>query len=271
MVVPIRRKGGWVSQDKANSFLFEGAVNSYCALVGKGGHIMSPLNAEETEFFEEYYGRSLNPRLKSYDDNFWMSASVDLKNEVLTLDLSNADDYINYKILLKNTNAIAPDGESKLKKGTYKYALQEVEFEERKASEKAKMKRKANVIAEELDTKGKSAMIDFLNVIFLKKGVQKIVNGNTSYEALNAELDKLVMTDPQEMISVYGDKYYSDRVLLNKAIRSKAVIKKGSSFVTKDGTLMGSNIEKALLWLQDAENSEERLLIEAIIEEAKGL
>ena len=271
IVRPIRRKGGWVTPDKANSFLFGNATKEYVAVLGLGGYIESPLTDEETAYFEHKFNKSLNPMEDDHKKNFWIQTRVALTGEPLILDLSKDSDYISWKILLANENQIAPTAEDALKKGTYKYAIERIGYQEAKASKIAKTRTDAYKVIAELDNKGIEALTDFLNVVMDREKNSKKWSTNNSHDSVMAEFDKLAMTKPQVILDVNSDVNLDYKILLKKAINARAITRSDSGvYQDRTGKLIGSNTDKAIAWLQEDENSESILLIKSIIEEHKG-
>lgn len=270
-VTPIIRDGAWVDKTKANSFLFGDSVKSYCAKQDKYGNIMCPLTKSEREFFEDLLGLDLNPRLKT--DNFWSSIknNVTLRGEITTLDLSNPEDYIRYKILLQQKDAIAPSGKQKYDKGTYKFSLEEIGFDEKRKSKAFKIRKEGFRIVDKLDSKGLEAKKDFLSVVFDLAKVNRSVPLGASSDWIDGELDKMLQTNVSSIIEAENHPSFNEIVLLKKAFKARAITKEGSALLTKDGELMGKSRNEAIIWLKDPENQTKVLIIESIVKEAKGL
>jgi len=126
LVVPVRRKGRWLPDNHEASFLFK---HSYFQVVvpkdGRNGELKDPLTKEERDYFEsKASGLALEKgdlsTLKR-ENNYWSNFRVKLDKNVLQLDLSNAMDYLRYKVLAVNTEIIAPSAEDKYAKGTYRF------------------------------------------------------------------------------------------------------------------------------------------------------
>ena len=271
VITPIIRDGAWVDRTKANSFLFGDSAKSYCAKTDKYGNIVCPLTNEEREYFEGVFGTDLNPRLKQ--DNFWSSIrnNVKLTGETQVLNLSNPDDYIKYKILLQQSDAVAPNGKEKYNKGTYKFSLEEVGFEEKKKSKAFQIKKEAFRVIEKLDSKGFGAKKDFLSVVFDLAKVNKTVPLGVTPEWIDAELDKMLQTNVDSIIAAHENRDFDEIILLKKAFAARAITKEGSALLTRDGELMGKSKSEAIIWLKDPENQTKVLIIESIIKEAKGI
>jgi hypothetical protein len=92
----------------------------------RSGTYANPLTNEEKEFLELHMGLEPN-ELSVYrkKDNYWDNKSVELGKGTTTLDLSDANDYIRYKILLMNSDFICPNEATlkSLRKSTYMYVL----------------------------------------------------------------------------------------------------------------------------------------------------
>jgi hypothetical protein len=100
--------------------LMSKAVRKFCTPLMRNGSVANILTAEEKEFLEEETGLNLSV----YGD-FWNTFRVALHKEDANnrLDLSNAMDYISYKILESLKNEISPDWTSRNIKQTYQFAI----------------------------------------------------------------------------------------------------------------------------------------------------
>ena len=110
------------------SFLMDGCKNVYVVPQLRNGQLQNPLTDEEKEYFESSALSGLSfeaGELSIYKkkDNFWNNFSVELGKSSKTLDLSNPYDYFEYKVLLLNSEFVAPDYDSRNDKRTYKYYL----------------------------------------------------------------------------------------------------------------------------------------------------
>lgn len=128
-VKPIMRSRGLITDPDHEAFFLVGSSTiNITAPRDRSGKIICPLDETERAFFEdkEESGMSfdkgdLSPYKK--ERNFWESHRIKLGKDVRILDLANPKDYIDYKLLLANTDLIAPDPKQELKKRTYKYVL----------------------------------------------------------------------------------------------------------------------------------------------------
>jgi hypothetical protein len=110
------------------SFLMDGCKNVYVVPQLRNGQLQNPLTDEEKDFFENSSESGLSfeaGELSIYKkkDNFWNNFTVELGKSSKTLDLSNPYDYFEYKVLLLNSEFVAPDYDSRNDKRTYKYYL----------------------------------------------------------------------------------------------------------------------------------------------------
>ena len=157
-VKPILRSGKWLPLGHSGSFMYDHtAIGLQVPIVKNTGRLKNPLTVEEQKFFENEAGLDLekgglNPYKKS--DNFWHNFKVYVrksdsivtdKTVLLTLDLSDRIQYLQYKVLMVNTQPdgglVAPSWEKRLDSGTYKVALvHEGEQHNEKARKADKMK-----------------------------------------------------------------------------------------------------------------------------------
>lgn len=102
------------------------------AVPRENGMVKAILTPEEREFFENYFGLPEGTmNFNAISNNYWSTYNrgyinrVTLDKNTKRLDLSNAKDYIEWKILLANKEYICPDQETleNNRKATYRYVL----------------------------------------------------------------------------------------------------------------------------------------------------
>ena len=281
LVTPIRRKGSWLSVDHAASFLYQNSYFSITVPRTLRGELVDPLTEEERDYFESSEGKlALKPgdlsiykttkdgKGKEILNNYWTNFKVKLKNETLELDLSKPMDYLRYKVLLTNSELIAPTGAEKLKKGTYKFALVEQGWEDGEKVKTANNKKEAYRALGKMDS-SPDKMKDFLSVYYTIKPGGKSVPLNAKLDFLIAEVEKIIDSDIETFIAIIKDKDYDTKIMVTKALKAKALEREGQSFRTPEGKTIGQNLKETIQFLTNPVNSEEVLKMQARIDNSK--
>ena len=273
MVVPIRRKGGWLPDGHAASFLHNQAYWDFTVKEHPGtGSFVDPLTEEERKFFESdesglaFKKGDLNVHKK--DDNYWTDIRVKLRDEVKPLDLTNAKDYLTYKILLTNTETIAPSAEDKFKKGTYKFAIVEEGHNDEERVTAASNKKDAYKFFGKIDHSPEK-MKDFLSIYYTMKPGGKQVAPNAKQKFLISEIEKIVEADLSTFLKLSRDPNYDKKVLINNALKARAIKRNGLLFTTPEDIPIGNNLEAVVAYMDNPINNEEVIRIKTRIENAK--
>lgn len=269
-VQPIKRKGGWLNElhpDHEANFLVANAKIKYAAPTIGDGRVANPLTKEERVYLEKVLDEDLNPLKK--ENNFWTTRFAILDRGMRVLDLSNPLDYIDYKILLMQKDRIAPSGDDKYKKGTYKYYIDDLEYEDKAKYKGVQAKKEAYKFFGKLEQKGKSAYVDFLNVYYQNQPGKK-ADMTISEEKLVATIDGLIEEETDRFLTVCSDAEYENKLFIIKALKIKAIIVESSKYHLPTGEIIANSIDDLVLWLKDGNNNEEYLQIQARIEQSEN-
>lgn len=125
-VKPILRSGRWLPDGHSGSFMYDHtSITIQLPLDKDTGRLKNPLTDQEKEFFETHpdldmEAGDLSPHKKK--DNFWHNFRVVIRKSdnivnddtiLMTLDLHDPIQYLQYKVLLANStaegNIIAPE------------------------------------------------------------------------------------------------------------------------------------------------------------------
>lgn len=273
LVVPVRRKGGWLPDGHAAQFLHN---NSYwrvvCKKDARTGMYIDPLTEEERLFFESpKSGMALEEgdlSIYKKTSNFWSTFTVKLRDEVRVLDLSNPQDYLTWKVLLTNEDTIAASSELKYSKGTIKFCIEEEGYQNEERVKANSNKKEAFKFLGKIDS-SPTKMKDFLGLYLTNKPGGKSIPPDASQEFLISELDKIVEQDLAGFLALARDKDYEKKLLILKGLRSRAIVRKGMEFQTSEGQTMGLNMQEAIAYIDNPVHSEEVIKIKHRIENAK--
>lgn len=273
MIVPVRRKGGWLPDGHAAAFLHNQAYWEYpVARDQRTGQLKDPLTKEEREYFESSLsGMALKPddmSIYKKVDNYWENFKVKLRDEVRVLNLANPKEYLMYKVLLTNENTIAKCAEDKFKKGTYKWAIVEEGYQNEERVQSASNKKDAYKFFGKIDT-SVTKMKEFLDLYYTLKPGGKTVPPNATQEFLIAEIEKIIEGDLTAFLNIAKDKDYDKKTLLVSALKARAVTRKGMNFTTTEGTVMGANMQEAIAFMDNPSHSDEVIKIKARIDNAR--
>lgn len=256
-----------------NHLLYNLAPNAtieMCARNKRGTNIIDcPLTPEEIEFFEDKRRSGMSFEIGELSPfandkvNFWRSkrSKVSLNDKERILDLSKPIDYLHYKILLSNSDRIAPSLDREFASKEYIYVLCSEEEEQKKTLTRGDEKKRAWKLAAKMES-DREKMIDFLSVV----GKRPSANSKTDF--LISEVDKFLEENIREFLSVLEDPQYETRILLTKALQVKAIIKDGNKYFSADGEALCkkgevNNLKNALNYLDAVENQDIRLVIES--------
>jgi hypothetical protein len=270
-----RPRGGLI-KDK-NHVMYNqlpGATFELCPRHKKGENVIDcPLSKEEIDWFESpqsgmaFSVGDLSPHLPKAE-NYWYSkrARVKLDDKEKTLNLSQPADYLKYKILLSNSDIVAPTLDQEFNKGTYIYVITSEKEVQKKAVTRGDKKKRAWKIAAKMED-DKQGMVDFLSVY------GKRPSENSKLEFLQAEIDKVVEGDIDQFLDILEDDKYETRILLTKSLQNGSVSRDGHKYFLAGGDPLCAkgeinNMQNALEYLDALENQDIRLTLEAKINKA---
>ena len=262
----IRRKGAWLDEKHAANFLFKDSSVRYCVPLKKDrNEVVDILTPEEKEFLSKELRADLSIHLKP-KENYWMNRYVKLKDEVKVLDLSNAQDYIDWKILLSNKDDVAPSAMDKYKKGTYRFCISDLDFEENAKAKHLSKNVEAYKQTGKLLVGGRETMTDFLSAYYFgKPGKQVPLNATVTW--LETEIAKVVESDLDGFLAITTDKDYDIKRTIVKAVTARALVRDVNRYSLSDGGLIATNLDDLLVWFKNPINSEEVVKIEAKIQQ----
>ena len=250
----------------------ENAKKTYTVPLLKSGIYSDVLTKDEKEYLEYILGLEPNA-LSVYrkTNNFWDTSNdqgvskVTLKKHDNYLDLSVPADYIKYKILLANSDRIAPSIKAlrDKPKATYEFVL----IRESDSNTEVKV-----TIDTKLQCYKEFGKVED-NFDILKLIIETIdgrpVASNTKIEVLQTKINDLIQANSKLFLSVITDKLLPTKVLLNKAIQEGIVSKRGNYlYLKKDGSpLCNDNQEPtfsvAATYLNEPKHQELKFSIES--------
>lgn len=262
-VVPIKREGGWLKGAHDGAFMFTGAHANIVTPFKLGGNMvlvdpLEDLSSEEKELLAKELSIKLEElNVNNKETNIFYKHRVSLDKGVKVLNLSNPWEFIDYCVLKSNKDKIAPSDKVKMDLPTYRWAL--VDNDE-VLQEKAKSTNsKLEAVMKLADYKGS---VDKLTNLLTVSGMQ--VPKNATADWLFTEAYKLAETNPNKFLELATDKEFDIKLIINKAIEAKVIVKVGKEYGIEGGKTIGSK-EDLISYFNSPENTKELAFIKAKI------
>lgn len=265
-VVP-NKKGTAFIPDTSHpaSFLMDGCKNVYVVPQLRNGQLQNPLTDEEKEYFETsaISGLSFEPgELSIYKkkDNFWNNFTVELNKSSKVLDLSNPYEYFEYKVLLLNSEFVAPDYDSRNDKRTYKYYLVD-DLDEAKSKSREFGKEAAAWRQFDELSKDRAKMRSVLRLM------GNSTTGDDSDDFLAKEIGNIIKSPGgiDRFLSIVEDGDIDLKVFIHQALEVRALTyKKGNYYLNGKTTPIG-DFDSVVKFFKEDDNSELMVTIKAKI------
>lgn len=249
-----------------------GAFKWFTVPMLRNGQLVDVLTKQEKDFLEEVMGLEANAlSVHRKVDNYWSNYKVKLGKEDTILNLNDPEEYIKYKVLLNNTDQIAPslDEVSLRPKETYEYVLLHEE-EEAKANQKRVNK---NIEAYKAFGKLENDRDKLRTIVEI--ATSRPQHKTVSLEILTDQVDRLIQADANLFLTIAQDPLLDTKVLLKKGRECGAVKVKNDLFYDSDGKPLcdagNATFSVAAEWLNKPKNQGTKLAIEAKIKAAEEL
>lgn len=229
--------------------------------------LQNPLTKEEQAYLE--YIMEMNPGTLSIyaknDDNFWINFWVELSKEDNYLNLSDPIDYIKYKVLLLNSDFIAPNLESLTSQNRVTYEFVIISQTEQKNNSKSNMTK--TTTAYRLFGQIEKSKDKLMYVIAIMSG--KMVDEDSDMEFLAAKAHEELQKDPNLFITILEDKLCDTKILIQKAVKAKLITRSGNFYYVTEGrvpmsdTVAEPTLQNAAIYLASPKRQTLKLSIEA--------
>ena len=235
------------------------------AVPRENGMIKAVLTPDEQEFFEKYFNlpeNTMNP--SAINNNYWTTYNRGYINRVTLdksgkrLDLSNAKDYIEWKILLANPEYICPNQETleNSRKATYRFVMNNDTTVATSAGKNADIKLELF----EIYAKYKEDIDMLRTICYLVE--HKKVSPKTKIELLKEKVTNMIINDAKSCYPVMTSKTLEQKKALIIGVE-KAVVsdRNGFYFYTENGQKLSDdytepNLNNAANYLADAANQD---------------
>ena len=217
----------------------DGTVSVYTVPRLRNGELKNPLTKAEKEFLEDYMGLEPNALSihKPAQNNYWINRQVIVQKEGTVLDLSTPVGYINYKILLMNSDLICPSLEDLrlMPKATYQYVLVSSEEKFNVSQDRVSTKSKCWKEYGKIETKANvlKAIIEALD------GTR--VDGDVAIETLQGLTIDLLEANPKEFLRTITDPLLEFKAILNEAVENNIVENRGGYHYYNNTPLCGKD------------------------------
>lgn len=189
---------------------------------------VNPLTDSEKRFLESYMGLEYN-QLSIYnktENNFWVNRWVRLGKDDTILDLSNPQQYIDYKILLANKDFIAPSLEAyeNYPKRTYQYMIvSDSDLEKKEESNMSTTMRCYKAFG-----KIEEDIMTMRVVVELMEG--KPTASTVKSPFLKGRINTLIQSNPKLFLRIVDDPYLPTKVLMKSALEQNIITKRGEFY-----------------------------------------
>jgi len=248
-VEPIFRSSGWVTDPEHEAFFLCGtSTNNFSAPRNKiSGELICPLTEEERNYFEnkELSGMpfdkgDLSPYKKQ--GNYWLTkeAKIRLGKDKIELDLSNPYHYIRYKILLVNTDLIAPSPEKAFSKKSYKYMIVEENFKMAKRLNKTEKLKEAYMFYGKIED-SVNEMETFLKIY----GKKVPTTANKSW--LQDKISEIIEQDLDGFLQLAANKDRNVRLFIEDCVVNGIIVKENHKYFLQGGEKLSFKTDLPLI------------------------
>jgi len=214
----------------ASGGLMDGCEVTFCTPMLRSGQYKNVLTDAEKSYLEEALGLDYGG-LSVYNtkENYWDSLEIRISKEGLHLDLSNPEDYIKYKVLLANTDLIAPSVQERLDRPSNTYRFELVRENEETNIENAKMDATMQCYKE-------FGKID--NDIDMMRVLVELLDGhpyaaNTKAEFLRSRINSQIQSNPKDTLAQMTDPLLHAKMLIRRGTEIGVLAKRGDYYYLK--------------------------------------
>ena len=249
--------------------LFDGNSITIVVPVLANGRYKNVLTNDEKDFLEQELGLDSNA-LSVYktENNFWDNYRIRIDKEGLKLRLSEPNDYIKYKVLLANTDIVAPSVKERTErpKATYRFELvhlgEEANIENAKMDAMMASYKAFGKIEDDFDTL--RVLVELLdgrpysrkeNIVFFRSRV-----------------NLLIQADAKRFLKYINDPLLHSKMLIRRGVElGKIAVKNDLYYLASDGSpLCGpgerSTLSNAAAFINQPANQELKFLLESEVD-----
>lgn len=229
-----RQSGMQISNPKHIAYggMLENATKTFCVPMLESGNLVNVLTNSEKEFLEDIMGLEYNTlSIYKKEDNYWFNRKVVLRKQDNYLDLSDPEQYIDYKILLANKNYIAKSLQEleDCPKATYQFVIISEGEEAKKASTTMSVTmqcyKEYGKIEDDIDTL--RAIVETID--------GRPLSSTTKADFIKSKINDLIQANSKLFLKVITDPLLSTKVLIKKSIEAGLIANRGNMLYLIDG------------------------------------
>jgi hypothetical protein len=258
------------NKDSDGSTLYTGCKQVFQAPTNQYDRLIPILTEEEQRFFEDKLGLNKGDlSFQNKEKSFWREFKVTLDKKGRILDLSDAEDYLAYRVL-KASNTVA---NTKAAINVLQHTFYLVsEDEELDASVKISDRFEEASKLFNTISKSSSRMESVLRLLGKK------IAPDWGTKALKSELVKIIeqrakvpgQPNIDEFIKVASDKDFDIKIFIMDAIELGEVFIEGTTYKLKSGDVIGYDLYQAIDYFNNPKNQQSKLLVEDRVRNNKG-
>ena len=235
-------------------------------ILERSGTLKNVLTDNEKAYLEEAMGLEYNGlSIYNKENNFWENYQVRLTKSDNFLDLSIPDDYIKYKVLLANSDYIAPNIETlqDKPKATYQFVIIEEGAEDKVANDSISITQKCWKEFGKYEDD-----VDVLRMV-VETVTGRMLSSSAKPESIKTKAGELIASDSKMFLKTITDPLLRTKILIKKGVESGVISKKGDYYyLTESNTPLCNNNEDPTLtvaarYLNTPRNQEMKFSIEA--------
>lgn len=249
--------------------LFDGNTVTLVVPILSNGRYKNILTNDEKDYLEKALGLDSNA-LSVYktENNYWDNYKIRIDKEGMKLHLNDPQDYIRYKVLLANSDVIAPSVQERIErpKATYRFEL--VRLGEEASMESMKM----NATMESYKEFGKiEGDVDTMRVLV------ELLDGRPYSKTENAvffraRINTLIQQDAKRFLQYIKDPLLHTKMIIRRSVElGKVSMKNDYYYLASDGSPLCEQNEKSTLavaarFLNQPANMEIKFLLESEVD-----
>lgn len=249
--------------------LFDGNTVTLVVPILSNGRYKNILTNDEKDYLEKALGLDSNA-LSVYktENNYWDNYKIRIDKEGMKLHLNDPQDYIRYKVLLANSEVIAPSVQERIDrpKATYRFEL--VRLGEEASMESMKM----NATMESYKEFGKiEGDVDTMRVLV------ELLDGRPYSKTENAvffraRINTLIQQDAKRFLQYIKDPLLHTKMIIRRSVElGKVSMKNDYYYLASDGSPLCEQNEKSTLavaarFLNQPANMEIKFLLESEVD-----
>ena len=235
-------------------------------ILERSGTLKNVLTDNEKAYLEEAMGLEYNGlSIYNKENNFWENYQVRLTKSDNFLDLSIPDDYIKYKVLLANSDYIAPNIETlqDKPKATYQFVIIEEGAEDKVANDSISITQKCWKEFGKYEDD-----VDVLRMV-VETVTGRMLSSSAKPESIKTKAGELIASDSKMFLKTITDPLLKTKILIKKGVESGIISKRGDYYyLTESNTPLCNNNEDPTLtvaarYLNTPRNQEMKFSIEA--------